>query len=251
MVLAHPDDESMGNGTLVTRHVAAGCEVHLVCATRGGAGWTGRPAGRDPSELPEIREGELARAAEVLGLAGVELWDYPDGGVARQDQAEIVRRIQEAVEKLQPDAVVGWGPDGGYGHADHIAVGACTDKALAGTGRAHYHMAVDRQAADAYDRLTRRHAVDVGDMHLAGVPRVDVVLEPSKAELDTVRRAIECHYSQRNKLVDLLLSDDHMLFWMARSCYVRRDGTLNPPATDMLPELSSPRLRGEVGGGPA
>ena len=73
----------------------------------------------------------------------------------------------------------------------------------------------------------------------------------SKAELDTVRRAIECHYSQRNKLVDLLLSDDHMLFWMARSCYVRRDGTLNPPATDMLPELSSPRLRGEVGGGPA
>jgi LmbE family N-acetylglucosaminyl deacetylase len=244
MVLAHPDDESMGNGTLIARHVGAGCEVHLVCATRGGAGWTGRPAGRDPSELPEIREGELARAAEVLGLAGVELWDYPDGGVSREDQAEIVRRIQEAVERLQPDAVVGWGPDGGYGHHDHIAMGACTDRALAGTGRPHYHMAVDKLAADAYDRLTRRHAVDVGDMHLAGLSHVDVILEPSEAELDTVRRAIECHDSQRNQLVALLLSDPHLLFWMARSCYLRQNGSLTPPATELLPEFSSPRLGG-------
>ena len=237
LVLAHPDDESMGNGTLITRHVRAGCEVHLVCATKGGAGWTGRPAGRSPADLTQIRAGELAKAAHVLGLAGVDLWDYPDGGVANQDQTAIVRRIEEVVERLQPDAVVGWGPDGGYGHPDHIAIGACADRALAGTGMPHYHMAVDDQAADAYDRLTRKHAIDVGAIRLTGRHRVDVILEPTQVELATIKRAIECHDSQRNALVDLLLRDSHLLFWMARSCYVRQDGDLSPPAMDLLPEL--------------
>src|SRR2546429_6184538 len=108
LVLAHPDDESMGNGTMVARHVAAGCEVHLVCATRGGAGWTGRPAGRRPEELTEIRAEELARAAEVLSVASVDLWDYPDGGVAGCDQDEIAERIRRAVERGQPGVVGGW-----------------------------------------------------------------------------------------------------------------------------------------------
>jgi LmbE family N-acetylglucosaminyl deacetylase len=236
LVLAHPDDESMGNGTMVARHVAAGCEVHLVCATRGGAGWTGRPAGRRPEELTEIRAEELARAAEVLALASLDLWDYPDGGVAGCDQDEIAERIRRAVERVQPDVVVGWGPDGGYGHPDHIAIGACTDRALAGSGRPHYHMAIDHVAADAFERLVREHGLDMG-MRLAPVQRVDAVLEPSPAELATVERAIASHDSQRNRFVDLLLSDGRLLFWLARSCYVRVNGPLAEPATDLLPEL--------------
>ena len=37
--MAHPDDESMGNGGLILRHTRAGIPVYLVCATRGGEGW--------------------------------------------------------------------------------------------------------------------------------------------------------------------------------------------------------------------
>src|ERR1700680_3691195 len=80
-VFAHPDDESMGTGGTIARHVRAGVEGHLLCLTRGGAGWGGRPPGRRPEELPEIRTEELHRAAQVFGLASVEVWDYPDGGV--------------------------------------------------------------------------------------------------------------------------------------------------------------------------
>jgi len=232
LVLAHPDDESMGNGTMVTRHVAAGCEVHLLCATRGGAGWTGRPAGRRPSELTQIRAEELASAASILGLASVDLWDYPDGGVAGCDQDEIVGRIGLAVERLQPDVVVGWGPDGGYGHPDHIAIGACTDRALAGTGRPNYHMAIDHLAVEALARAVRDHGLDLS-LRLAAVERVDVILEPSPAELATVERAIAAHHSQRNRFVDFLLSDARWLFWLARSCYVRVDRPLGQPATDL------------------
>jgi LmbE family N-acetylglucosaminyl deacetylase len=237
LVLAHPDDESMGNGTMVVRHVAAGCEVHLLCATRGGAGWTGRPAGRRPEELTQIRAEELARAAEVLRLASMDLWDYPDGGVAGCDQDEIVERIRLAVQRLQPDVVVGWGPDGGYGHPDHIAIGACTDRAVAGSGRPHYQMAIDQLAVEALERALREHGMDSG-MKLAPAERIDAVLDPSPAELATVERAIASHDSQRNRFVDLLLSDTRLLFWMARSCYVRVNGPLGERATDLLPELS-------------
>jgi LmbE family N-acetylglucosaminyl deacetylase len=238
LVLAHPDDESMGNGTLITRHVAAGCEVHLVCATRGGAGWTGRPAGRRPEELTQIRAEELARAAEDLHLASVELWDYPDGGVTGCDQDEIVERIRLAVERLEPDVVVGWGPDGGYGHPDHIAIGACTDRAVAGSGKPHYHMAVDRRAADAFNNLVTSQRLDVGTMRLVAVEPVDVILEPSPEELAIIGRAIACHDSQRTAFVDRMLNNPRLLFWMARSCYVRVSGDRGDVATDLLPELA-------------
>src|SRR5205085_367390 len=112
--------------------------------------------GRSPEDLPSIRTQELQHAARVLGLASVEVWDYPDGGVPDCDQDEIVGRVQEAVERLAPDAVVGWGPDGGYGHPDHIAVGACTDRALAGTALPHYHMGLDKAAVDAYSRAIEK-----------------------------------------------------------------------------------------------
>jgi LmbE family N-acetylglucosaminyl deacetylase len=237
LVLAHPDDESMGNGTLIVRAARMGARVHLVCATRGGAGWHDRPAGRRRDELPDIRNQELAAAAEVLGLAGVELWDYPDGGVAQCDQSEIAGRIGEAVERVDPAVVVGWGPDGGYGHPDHIAIGACTDRVLAGTGRPHYHMALDKGTAEAYRAAIRAQGLDAGGMQVVGVEQVDAVLEPTSAELDTVERAIACHDSQRNAMTDAFLRDRSLLFWMARNCYVRVWSPAGGVIAEMLPEL--------------
>ncbi len=199
LVLAHPDDESMGTGGLVLRHTRAGIRTHLICATYGEAGWMGRPPGAKPEDLSEIRAGELEQAAVALGLSGVELWDYPDGGVDRSDQQEITQRIWEEISKLRPRAVVGWGPDGAYGHPDHIAMGACTDAAVAamteGERPALYHVAIDRLVADFYQEA----------MHLAGrnhgLPlqpqeKVDVVIELDADEVMMKLRAIDCHRSQ-------------------------------------------------------
>src|SRR5437868_10637291 len=109
--MAHPDDESMGAGGLVLRHTRAGVATHLLCATYGEAGWMGKPPGAKQVDLPEIRARELEEAAAALAISGVELWDYPDGGVPRSDQKEITERIWEQISKIRPRAVVGWGPD--------------------------------------------------------------------------------------------------------------------------------------------
>src|SRR6267378_3324190 len=72
-VLAHPDDESMGTGGTLYRHAAAGVDVHLLCVTRGGEGWQGKPPGATKEDLPRLRTRELDAAGRALGLAAVEL----------------------------------------------------------------------------------------------------------------------------------------------------------------------------------
>lgn len=210
----------MGNGTAITRQVAGGTEVHLLCATHGGAGWNGLPAGRRQAELPEIRAAELKRAAAMLGLASVELWDYPDGGVPGCDQAELTTRIRVVVERLDPHQVFGWGPDGGYGHPDHIAVGACTDAALCGSRRELYHLAFERAEADFMESWVKRFD-PASSMAFAPVDHADLVFEPSTAELAVVKRAVECHESQLSPMWREWVEDDATLYWLARNAYVR------------------------------
>ena len=196
--MAHPDDESMGSGGMILRHTRAGVPVSLICATRGEAGWSGKPFGAKKEDLAQIRSGELEEAAAALGISDVQVWDYPDGGMSGCDPQEITDRVWEQISKLRPKAVVGWGPDGVYGHPDHIAVGACTDLAVnamaEGDRPALYHLAVDQQVANFYRdalRLTGGH-----ELPLVVKDHVDVVLELDSDEVMMKLRAIDCHRSQ-------------------------------------------------------
>jgi LmbE family N-acetylglucosaminyl deacetylase len=198
-VMAHPDDESMGCGGLILRHTRAGIATHLICATQGAAGWIGKPLGAHKLDLPEIRARELQAAADALALSGVELWDYPDGGVSNADQEEITQRIWQEISRLHPRAVIAWGPDGGYGHPDHIAIGACTDAAVAamseGDRPALYHIANDAQVVDFY-REAMRLASEDHHMKAVVQDHIDVIIELDSDELMMKVRAIDCHRSQ-------------------------------------------------------
>jgi LmbE family N-acetylglucosaminyl deacetylase len=197
--MAHPDDESMGCGGVILRHSRAGVPVNLICATRGEAGWSGKPRGAKKEDLAQIRTEELREAAAALAISGVELWDYPDGGVDRIGRQEITNRIWEQISRLRPRAVVGWGPDGVYGHPDHIAMGACTDSAVGsmteGDRPALYHLAVDQQVADFY-KIALRLAGENHELPLVVKDQVDVVFELDADEVMMKLRAIDCHKSQ-------------------------------------------------------
>lgn len=200
VVMAHPDDESMGCGGLILRHTRAGIPVHLVCATRGGEGWGGKPVGAKKEDLPAIRTRELEEAAAALALSGLEVWDYPDGGVDRVDRQEMTRRIWEQISKLKPKAVIGWGPDGVYGHPDHIAVGAATDTAVGGMAEgdrpALYHLAVDSQLIEFYKEAMRLAGGRDNELPLVLADRIDVVIDLDPDEVMMKVRAIDCHRSQ-------------------------------------------------------
>ena len=146
-----------------------GNRVVCVTATRGEAA---DPERWPPAELAVIREAEIAAALEILGVTDHRWLDYPDGGCAAVDAEDAVARIAAIIEEVRPDTVLTFGPDGGTGHPDHIAVCAWTQLAVirANTGAALYfsteHRRVgrpvraggDRDGRDDGRRLDAAHA---------------------------------------------------------------------------------------------
>jgi LmbE family N-acetylglucosaminyl deacetylase len=237
-VTAHPNDESMGIGGLILRHTRVGIEAHVICATQGERGWAGRPP-EEMQNLADIRTSELEAAAAALALSGVELWDYPDGGLAECDHVELTQRIWEEMKKLRPAAVVGWGPDGGYGHPDRIAIGACTDAAVAampeGDRPALYHLAFDEQLA-AFHKLMGRFSEPEGkELPVVVADRVDIVVDLSPEEVMMKMRAIDCHPSQLQEWrVEIRNHPEHLMKGYGHEPYVAVSSRVPGLTTDGL-----------------
>jgi LmbE family N-acetylglucosaminyl deacetylase len=147
-IFAHPDDETFGTGGTLIRYARDGIAVHSLCLTEGEKGWAGVDDKIVPRELVgPTRAKELAEAGRRMGLASVTCLRYPDGGLADVKEEWVVRDIVRWVRSVRPDVAIIWGPDGGYGHPDHIAAGerALTAIEFAGMQRyepelgAHWH----------------------------------------------------------------------------------------------------------------
>jgi len=76
VVVAHPDDETFGCGSLILEAVARGYDVTVACATRGELG----ESAIEVDDLAAVRERELRTAAAVLGVQRVELLGWIDSG---------------------------------------------------------------------------------------------------------------------------------------------------------------------------
>jgi LmbE family N-acetylglucosaminyl deacetylase len=119
---AHPDDEAFGTGGTLARYAAEGNDVYLVTATRGEAGQIVVPELTTPANLPQVRERELRCACEIYGIHPPRFLDYPDGLLPIIHQGQAVGKLVRLIRELRPQVLVTFGPDGIYGHYDHIAV---------------------------------------------------------------------------------------------------------------------------------
>ncbi|TMB76392.1 MAG: PIG-L family deacetylase [Chloroflexi bacterium] len=214
-ILAHPDDESLGNGGILAKYAAEGVETYLVTATRGERGWFGVESEYPGLEaLGKIREAELLAAAGVLGIRRVDFLDYLDGDLDQAHPAEVIAKIVGHVRRVKPDVVVTFGPDGAYGHPDHIAICQFTTAAIVEAANPTslnyrdlaphsvsklYYMAPTQQLGVAYQ-------VVFGDlvMHVDGVERrgigwhewVITTRIDTKDYRQNVWEAVLCHQSQ-------------------------------------------------------
>jgi len=121
-VFAHPDDEAFGVGGTLARYAAEGADVYLVTATRGEAGGIAPGVDASPANLPDIREAELRCACRAYGIKPPHLLGYMDGQLAIVHQGQAVAKLVRLIRRLRPDVVITFGPEGIYGHYDHIAV---------------------------------------------------------------------------------------------------------------------------------
>jgi LmbE family N-acetylglucosaminyl deacetylase len=210
VVVAHPDDETFGCGSVIALAHQQGAEVTVCCATRGEAGEAPPWLGRDRS-LDDVREAELRAAGALLGVERFVLLGFADSGMdgtpepgtlAAAPHDDVIAAVRRVVVDLDPDVVVTLDPDHGDGHRDHIVIGRATTAACATMpGVRLYYWAVTRRLlARWFDELSRSRPDSAHlDLDRAGLGRPD---EDITTVLDTrdVRplreRAIAAHRSQ-------------------------------------------------------
>ena len=134
-VLAHPDDESLVAGGTLAKYAAEGWHTALLCATRGDWGQISDDALADYSNLGEVRERELRAACQVLGVGWLRFLDLEDACVSAvigsEEEEIVLEKIVRAIRELRPQTIITFGPDGLYGHPDHIAIGRLATTACA------------------------------------------------------------------------------------------------------------------------
>jgi LmbE family N-acetylglucosaminyl deacetylase/SAM-dependent methyltransferase len=130
VVAAHPDDESLGAGGLISTATRLGVPVRIVCATDGEGSHPDSPT-RTPQQLAAQRVEEGVAAAGILGVDAVDRLGLPDGGVAER-QDDLTRRLVEVVGDGREAVIVSpWRRDG---HPDHEAAGRAAAAAARRTG---------------------------------------------------------------------------------------------------------------------
>jgi LmbE family N-acetylglucosaminyl deacetylase len=111
LVLApHPDDEIIGPGGTLRRHILAGAPVTIIILTDGK--WGGyNPDGK----LVEKRKEESRNAAQILGAGAPIFLDAPDGNLG--DAAQVATQLTQILSEKNPRFI--YLPALTDGHPDH------------------------------------------------------------------------------------------------------------------------------------
>lgn len=132
-VLAHPDDELFMAPALAAL-AREGRSVRIVHATPGDAG-PGVSALPKGAALAAERRAEAQCAGRALGVAEVVNLGFGDGRLAEHVRdGSLAAALAERIDAA--DMVLTWGPDGGYGHADHRLVSALATQVVQGEAEA-------------------------------------------------------------------------------------------------------------------
>src|SRR5262245_54997917 len=148
LVHAHPDDESIQQGTTMARYVAEGVGVTLVTCTAADMGEGPVPelahlAADQEDRLGEHRREELAEAMRILGVTdqrylggfgtyrdsgmkwhedghAIPADDVHDNAFWHADLNEAADHLVRVIREVRPQVLVTYDEFGGYGHPDHI-----------------------------------------------------------------------------------------------------------------------------------
>src|SRR5213079_1319486 len=111
LVWAHPDDDIYTSAGIMAASAAEGDRVVDVTATRGEGGSMDEE--RWPSAtMGEVREKELLRGLEILGVTEHEFLEMQDIDMDTPLPEEGSARVVQIVRDIQPQTVLSFGPDG-------------------------------------------------------------------------------------------------------------------------------------------
>lgn len=194
VVAAHPDDETLGAGGLISSTAARGGRIQVLVATDGEASHPHSPT-HSRARLAQLRRTEVTEAVGLLAHATtVEFLGLPDGTLAEHTDelaAAIGERLDTSTHVISP-----WRGDR---HPDHEACAVATGRAIGSrTGIAHWQYPIwawhwasaDSPSGDDADRSEGK-GVPWSALHR---------FELSDAALSAKTTAMGCHVSQHSAL---------------------------------------------------
>ena len=105
VVVAHPDDEVLGCGGTIAKHVTDGDDVHILIMAEG-------LTSRDDMRNINLRNGELnelhsnsEQVAKILGVESLTMCNFPDNRMDSINLLDVVKKIEQIVEGIKPNIV--------------------------------------------------------------------------------------------------------------------------------------------------
>jgi LmbE family N-acetylglucosaminyl deacetylase len=260
-VHAHPDDEATGTGGVLAKAAAEGIRTVLVTCTDGSCGdgpggvKPGEP-GHDPAAVVALRQVELEKSAQILGVSHLELLGYADSGMEGWPQndapgsfwstpvEEGAAKLARLIEKYSPDVIVTYDENGFYGHPDHIQTHRITMAAIDATGSTAkvYWGTFPHSGMEKFAAAMRELGFDDWDDELpgeeAGRPEIGLPDEQVTTWVDISAYAeqkynsLHAHASQGENILFLQLGLERFTELMGMETFVRVRDTTNAP----LPE---------------
>jgi LmbE family N-acetylglucosaminyl deacetylase len=197
-VWAHADDEGPV-APILARYAREGVQVHMIIATDGAQGAANTSVPRGP-EIAKLRVDEARCSANALGIHPPVLLGFPDGALGHYNADptllfRVTQRVHEELQRLRPDVLITWGPDGGYGHPDHRIISSIvTQLARAGAPGVPQRVFYASLPAEGIRAMNPTRGVPPfviprADLFTVRVPFAD-------ADLSAGRRSFECHKTQ-------------------------------------------------------
>lgn len=195
-VFAHPDDESTV-APILAKYNSEGAKVYLLIVTDGRYGTNEFHDHKEGVGLIAIRKEEMKCAANKLGAELIHL-DYHDQLRAAEGYdghvphaRAMLLDLKSIIEKLQPDVLITWGPDGGSTHMDHRLVGATVTQVF-------LSKEWERPMSLFYYGTLIENIDDPDSKTLRGQVRkyLRTKISYSNEDLDMAYDSYLCHYSQ-------------------------------------------------------
>ncbi len=117
----HPDDETLGCGGAIMRHLEAGDTAKVIIVTDGAFG-----SPECHSDYQQTRRNETHAAAQILGYGEPVFWDLPDRGLVYEEA--LIERIRHAIELCPANLV--YAPSWWEIHPDHSTLSLSVAEAI-------------------------------------------------------------------------------------------------------------------------
>lgn len=98
VLAAHPDDELLGLGGSLIKHVRDGCEVHVVIMSEGASS-------RYEDGMKNKLKESAYKAGEVMGVKQVHFCDMPDQRMDRIALLDVIQPIESLIEQIKPETI--------------------------------------------------------------------------------------------------------------------------------------------------